>query len=295
MASPVSCRGRFFISEVTPMTRNLRHFCYVLAAVFMVGCSESKPPSLAEVPAKDASTTKVEMAAPAVPSAAVTEADEPAKPAKPVGPHGQHDPHATLDPERLIKVALQHESEGRLELALKTLADGIEKFPNSAELYAVRASLRLQMQQVSAALSDLEKAVVLAPDDAMIRVNRAQAYRSFGRFEEAQKDLDIAVEEDPDMLPARFNRGALLYASGEFNQALLDFDRCIAIDPHAPASYFNRGSTYWELSRPDEAMADMQRFIELSDNEEWKKAAEALLKNWKSALEKEAIAAKGDS
>jgi hypothetical protein len=42
-------------------------------------------------------------------------------------------------------------------------------------------------------------------------------------------------------------------------------------------------------------MADMQRFIELSDNEEWKKAAEDLLQNWKSALEKEAVAAKGDS
>ena len=71
---------------------------------------------------------KVEMAPPAVPAVAVTEAAVPKAP-KPVGPHGQHDPHSTLDPERLIKVALQHESEGRLELALKTLADGIDKFP----------------------------------------------------------------------------------------------------------------------------------------------------------------------
>jgi tetratricopeptide (TPR) repeat protein len=238
---------------------------------------------------------KVEMAAPSVPAIAESESAKRPPAAKPVGPHGEHDPHATLGAERLIKVALQHESEGRLELALKTLADGIEKFPDSAELYAVRASLRLQMQQVSAALSDLEKAATLAPDDAMIRVNRAQAYRSFGRFDEAMEDLDVAVEQDPDLLPARFNRGALLYAGGEFEKALADFDQCIAIDPHAPAPYFNRGSTYWELSRSYEAMADMTRFLELSDNAEWKKAAEDLMKNWQTALEKEAAEAKGDS
>jgi tetratricopeptide (TPR) repeat protein len=129
----------------------------------------------------------------------------------------------------------------------------------------------------------------------MIRVNRAQAYRSFGRFDEAMKDLDVAVEQDPDLLLARFNRGALLYAGGNFDKALLDFDRCVAIDPHAPAPYFNRGSTYWELARSEDAMADMTRFLELSDNEEWKKAAEELIKNWNAALEKEAAAPKSDS
>ncbi|MGB5450884.1 MAG: tetratricopeptide repeat protein [Sedimenticolaceae bacterium] len=234
------------------------------------------------------------MTPPPFPTSAVADTEAAAAP-KPVGPHGQHDPHSTLDPERLIRVALQHESEGRLELALKTLAEGIDKFPNSAELYAVRGSLRLQMQQVSAALSDLEKAAQLDPQDAMIRVNRAQAYRSFGRYDEAMKDLDIAVEGDPNLLPARFNRGALLYAGGDFEGALLDFDQCIAIDPHASAPYFNRGSTYWELSRSDEAMADMERFIELADSDEWKQVAGDLLKNWKIALEAEAKAAKSGS
>jgi tetratricopeptide (TPR) repeat protein len=214
--------------------------------------------------------------------------------AKPAGPHGQHDPHAELDPERLIKVALQHDSEGRLELALKTLADGIERFPDAAQLYAVRASLRLQMQQISAALSDLEKAAELAPDDAGIRVNRAQAYRAFGRLDEALADLDVAVAKAPDLIAARFNRGALLYARGEFEKAFTDFDHCIAVDPHAPAPYFNRASTHWELGRSDEAMADLERFLELADNAEWKQAAQDLLDNWKTALAREG-AAKTDS
>ncbi len=276
------------------MTPEIRLISVALAVFLFAACSESTPPPVAQAPAKEA-IGKVEMAPPSVPAMAESAPAAESRARKPVGPHGQHDPHVTLDAERLIKVALQHESEGRLELALKTLAEGIEKFPDSAELYAVRASLRLQMQQVSAALSDLEKAVKLSPDDAMIRVNRAQAYRAFGRFDEAMQDLDIAVREDPNLLPARFNRGALLYAGGNFEKALLDFDRCIAIDPHAPAPYFNRGSTYWELSRPEEAMADVQHFLELSDNAEWRKAAEDLLINWKAALQREAVESGGNS
>ncbi len=237
--------------------------------------SNVTPPAAAEQGASG-------MIAPAVPTL-VTAKPQPA-PKKPVGPHGRHDPHGSLGPEKLVKVALQHESEGRLELALKTLAEGIERYPDAAELYAVRASLRLQLQQVATALRDLEKAVELAPGDARIRVNRAQAYRSFGRYDDAMADLDHAVRQSPDLLPARFNRGALLYAQNRFDAALVDFEHCIAVDPHSPAPYFNRASTYWELGRADEAVKDMEHFLELAQDTQWKKTAQDLLNNWKTAM-----------
>ena len=273
------------------MTVPLRLFVVPFALILVSGCSEPTTPTESSV---QEPIPPVDMAPPAAPTSVVG-TPAPAAAPKPVGPHGEHDPHAALDPDRLIKVALQHESEGRLELALKTLAEGIEKFPDAAQLYAVRASLRLQMQQVSAALSDLERAVVLAPDDAGIRVNRAQAYRAFARLDEAMADLDFAVEKSPDLLPARFNRGALLYAKGDFDKALVDFDHCVAVDPHAPASYFNRASTYWELGRSAEAIADLEHFLKLADNAEWKQAAQDLLKNWKTALANEATASKSGS
>ena len=275
------------------MTATTPLFSLLLVLALFTGCSDATPPMVTASPPQQP-IPEVEMTPPPVPASVSAARQTPPAP-KPVGPHGEHDPHSTLDPERLIKVALQHESEGRLELALKTLAEGIAKFPDSAELYAVRASLRLQMQQVSAALSDLEKAVELAPDDSRIRVNRAQAYRAFGRYDEAMKDLDIAVEQDPDLLPARFNRGALLYARGDFDRALVDFEHCLATDPHAPAPYFNRASTYWELGQPELALKDLERFLELSDNAEWKQAAINLKKNWEQVLASDAAAAKSSS
>jgi tetratricopeptide (TPR) repeat protein len=275
------------------MTAISSRFSFLLALVSIAACTDTTPPSVAE-PSAPGPVPKVAMTPPPLPASVAVGGQAPPA-SRPVGPHGEHDPHATLDPERLIKVALQHETEGRLELALKTLAEGIAKFPDSAQLYAVRASLRLQMQQVSAALSDLEKAVERAPDDARIRVNRAQAYRAFGRHDEAMRDLNLAVEREPDLLPARFNRGALLYAKGEFDEALVDFEHCLAVDPHSPAPYFNRASTYWELGRPELALKDLERFLELSDNAQWKQAAEDLKKNWEQVLASEAASAKSSS
>ena len=274
------------------MTRSIRLSVVPFAIALVAGCSEPTPPTQTAAPTQEP-LPRVAMQPPLAPAAVVERIVPP--PAQPAGPHGQHDPHAELGPERLIKVALQHDREGRLELALKTLADGIAKYPASAELYAVRASLRLQMQQVSVALRDLEKAAQLAPEDAQIRVNRAQAYRSFGRYDEAMQDLDFAVDTAPDLLAARFNRGALRYARREFDRALADFDHCIAVDPHSPAPYFNRASTYWELGRSDAALADLERFLELADNAEWKQAAADLKKNWETALANQAAAGKTDS
>lgn len=263
-----------------------RFFIIPLAVSLLCACTDSSaPPGPVDVAqVADSALAQADITPPGAPVAVLGQIVDTGKPARPAGPHGQHEPHGTLDPDRLIKVALQHDSEGRRELALKTLAEGIDRYPQAAQLYAVRASMRLQMQQVSAALRDLEQAVVLAPDDAGIRVNRAQAYRSFGRYDEARQDLDRAIRVSPDLVAARFNRGALLYAQSDFEAALVDFDHCIAVDPHTPAPYFNRASTYWELGRSDEAMSDLERFLELSDNTDWLEAAEDLKRNWEKAL-----------
>ena len=267
------------------MMKRLFIFLVGNAALALSACSDQPGPETRVGTAGTAGVT---------PSAAVARAPD-VSPAgsnrQAKGPHEEGDPHAALGPEPLVRVALQHQAEGRLELALQTLADAVARYPDAAQPYAVRASLRLGLQQVSAALKDLEQAVVLAPDDAGIRVNRAQAYRAFGRYEEALSDLDFALDREPDLVAARFNRGALLYAQGHFDRALVDFDHCVQVDPHAPAPYFNRASTHWELGRPEDALRDLERFVELNPNPEWKKSAEDLQANWRDALAREALPA----
>ena len=197
-------------------------------------------------------------------------------------PHsGGYNPHAALEPEKLIHVALQHMQEGRPNEALHELDRGIVQYKTHAELFSIRGSLYLQLGRLSDALRDLESSLAIKPDDPKTLTNRAQAYRQFGRIEEALRDLDKALALDPDLMPARFNRGSIYYSSSEFTRALADFEHCIALDPHAPAPYFNRASTYDALGRRDAAIKDIERFLELADKQEWKQVAEDLLNQWR--------------
>lgn len=195
-------------------------------------------------------------------------------------PHGQRDPHGQLSVDKQIQIALQHKKEGRPHEAINTLSNALMRHENNAQLYAVRGSLYLEQGQVSDALRDLEAALRLNPTDASALTNRAQAYRGFGRMNEALADLDRAVELDPDLIAARFNRGAMLYEKDEMGKALTDFNHCIAVDPHAPGPYFNRAAVYDAMGKRLEAVADLERFMELTDNENWKKSAQDILKAW---------------
>lgn len=195
-------------------------------------------------------------------------------------PHTGGDPHAALTPGQLIKVALQHQAEGREVEAMASLTSAIMRFPDSADLRAVRASVFLQQGKVTEALQDLEKAVALAPDNPEIRVNRAEAYRRFNRIDEALADLDKAVAVAPDMVAARFNRGSLYFAKGEYEKAVTDFDHAVAVNPHAAAPWFNLAIAKQSLGNQPGAEADMKRFLELTDNEQWRKTAKETLDAW---------------
>lgn len=194
--------------------------------------------------------------------------------------HRGPDPHAKLNAQQQITVALKHFSEGRLPQAMAVLDQAINRFPDDAELYHVRASIELSSGDAAGALSDVEKAVSMQPDKALYRVTRAQAYLKFERQQEALEDLNRAIALNPDLLPAYFNRGSLLAYQGKNQQALADFNQCIALDPHLPAPYFNRGSIYHTLGEQEKARADIEHFIQMASAKSWKQSGEDLLKAW---------------
>lgn len=199
------------------------------------------------------------------------------------GAHGRSDPHRNLDPEQLIKVALQHQAEGREVEAMTSLGEAVAQYPDNARLRGVRASLYLQQGKVTEALRDLEKGVSLDPRDPELRVNRAEAYRRFARLDDALADLDTAIELAPDMVAARFNRGGLHFARGDYGKAVADFEHAVAVDPHQAAPWFNLAVARESAGDRAGAEADLKRFLDLTRNEKWRKTAEETLQAWRKA------------
>ncbi len=195
-------------------------------------------------------------------------------------PHSPVDPHINLSAEKYAMVALGHLKEGRVEEALNSINQALQKHADSAQLFAVRSQIYADSKQEAKSLADLERAVALEPENPAHYVNRAAVYSKFDRDEKALDDLNKAVELSPDMLAARFNRGSLLFVREDLEGALADFEHCIAVDPHTAAPYFNRAAVYDAAGKREEAVADLERFLQLAPNDAWKKAAENLLASW---------------
>jgi len=88
--------------------------------------------------------------------------------------------------------------DGNLDGAIKAFTEAIKKNPQSANLYAKRASALIKAKRPKAALHDCEKALSINKDSAQPYKWRGRAYRLLGKYEEAYHDFQMACRLDFD-------------------------------------------------------------------------------------------------
>ncbi len=170
-----------------------------------------------------------------------------------------------------------HAERGDYADALDAFESGISANPHMPELFAARATTYATMGRPATALEDFNQAIELDPGYAATYVNRGQAFLNMGEPDLAIEDFNYALELDPELTAAYFNRGVLYLEKSENDKALADFHKAIEFSPDAPAPYFNRAVAYMNLSNLPAAAADLTIYIGMTDDEEGKHQAEALL------------------
>merc|ERR1711915_398729 len=89
-------------------------------------------------------------------------------------------------------------SDGDFDGAIAAFTDAIKKNPQSANMYAKRASVLLKAKRPSAAIRDCEKAITINKDSAQPYKWRGRAYRLLGKYVEAYNDFNTACRLDCD-------------------------------------------------------------------------------------------------
>ncbi|MET0423484.1 MAG: tetratricopeptide repeat protein, partial [Actinoplanes sp.] len=125
-----------------------------------------------------------------------------------------------------IRGQLELLADGDAEAAERTLTAALAAAPNLAAGWAARATARYELGDRDAALSDLDRSLVL-DDDPEVRFNRAALLAEAGRHEEAVADF-TAVVDDPQ---ARWGRALSLLELGRADEADADLRTCAAADP----------------------------------------------------------------
>ena len=129
-----------------------------------------------------------------------------------------------------------------------------------------RANILESIGNFSAALDDLNQALLLQTDNPDILSSRARVQRLLGNYEASMQDLNRVLEINPNHSAALFNLALLLYGQGKFDEALQNLNKNIALNPAITILYFNRALVLLEINQTQAAIDDFTVFIDSSRN-----------------------------
>ncbi|HSE19777.1 MAG TPA: tetratricopeptide repeat protein [Pyrinomonadaceae bacterium] len=163
------------------------------------------------------------------------------------------------DEDPLMRVVRELEA-GRQEKALAALDELIKQYPNNADAYFLRGSLKMQADTAQA-LSDFNKVIELKPDSGSAYNQRAILRLINNDTAGALKDLDAAIAHNFKDDSIYYLRGQLRWQVGELNAALADLDEAIKLNPNNPRHYSTRGELLLTLKEIDRGLADFDYLL----------------------------------
>jgi tetratricopeptide (TPR) repeat protein len=166
-----------------------------------------------------------------------------------------------------IRAAIDLRARGRLQEALDILSVPGEF---SADFYALRGDLQLELGQIKEAAGSYFAAATSQPDhvDAMCKLG--SCLRRLERFETAAEAFQTFLNLNPQRNEIHIDLGDCLLRLNRFEEALAVFDQCRSEDLRA-RSLFGQAVALQLLGRGEEAEANYERLLALDPQ-----AAEAL-------------------
>jgi tetratricopeptide (TPR) repeat protein len=211
--------------------------------------------------------------------------------------------------------------DGKADDAVKTLTDGMTKWPNLGDFYEAIATQYLASKQINDAIAVLEKGLTNNPDLIRLSVMLASVYEQTGAYDKAlsvydkliadHKELDIVVNNLVSLLLDHFNTkenieravtlskrfensdqpyfqdsyGWALFHNGNLEEALNIVKKVTEKAPQTPVFRYHLGSIYYKIGNKPSAIAELEQALQLaakSANFAEKDAAEKLLQSIKA-------------
>ena len=165
----------------------------------------------------------------------------------------------------LAQHAYQKQAADDLDGALRDLDRALGWSDKSAQIYALRGQVRLEMNDLEGGLADFNKVVSMEPTSSDAYELRSMSLQRLERHEEAIHDISQAVQmrrSDPNLLNARAYTRAI--AGLELNQALEDIQLAMRLEGENSHFLDTRGYIYFLLGEYDQALADTDRALEMA-------------------------------
>jgi tetratricopeptide (TPR) repeat protein len=159
-----------------------------------------------------------------------------------------------------------HARQGARDLALADYAAALAVDERHVDALVDRAALlssgRPTAEDLSAALADLDAAVVLAPRHAIAVYNRGFVHFARGDLGRAKSDYSRAIDLAPAMTAAYVNRCLVRTLAGtELREALADCDEALRLSSESLDALETRGFVYLKLGEAAVAERDYEAVL----------------------------------
>lgn len=178
--------------------------------------------------------------------------------------------------ENLFDLALE---AGDSALALETLPE-----ETLADLYLMRADMRQQQGDLTAAIDEARQAADHGTDEAMLHALQAVRYYQ-ARDDQGLAESEAALAIDGNSAPAHRVRGSILAWKGQLDEALDDLDRAVELDPADVEALAMRVFTHLELDDLESAEADLAQAQENEPGSPAALWADALVHHYKYEID----------
>jgi tetratricopeptide (TPR) repeat protein len=145
-------------------------------------------------------------------------------------------------------------------------ADGA---PLSAEQWFAEACLRLEADNVDAAIASLRQCLMRKPSDAEFQFHLADALYRAGRTDGALERYHAAVESDPEYIEAWTQLGCLYLERGEPEMALPAFETALEIHADYPDAHLHAAEALRQLGREPEAICHWKAYLGFDSRGPW--------------------------
>ena len=148
------------------------------------------------------------------------------------------------------------------QAALEILSKAIENDPKSPDPYFARARVHAILEDIDAALNDIDDAMKLAPNNEGLIRFRTQLLVGAERWDEAHEAIDAILEKNPDDEEMGNLRLALLIEQARYADAIDQLRKLIRLSPDNLGYRRQLAALYNAEGRPSQAIRVYSRLLD---------------------------------
>jgi tetratricopeptide (TPR) repeat protein len=173
---------------------------------------------------------------------------------------GPSDPNVEAAAREYAKAISGNDAGMPLEQQIEHVSRAIQLDPDRASYWQLRADYRTSLRKLSAAQSDLDRAIALQ-DRPCLRFTRGRVVCERGAYVESLADFDLAIAAQPHNTQFYGGRSIARSAVGRASEGLTDAEQMIAQAPNNADGYYARGVARMVLGQTRDAIDDFTRVI----------------------------------